>query len=457
MTRSTALVLAALLAAAQAPAQWLETTIDLPQSPEAVCWNPANNRVYCAVGYPDAYGAVVVIDGATNSVLDTLLVGYDMPGGLCPDARNGRVYCAGSSYYPLDDSLVTVIAGDTVAAQVPVGSGPMALALNPGGDRLYVACQLSNRVYVIDLASDTVRAVLPVGSNPVDLVYVPEVNKVYCANRGVYGRADRTVTVIDGERDSVRRAIGVGDFPRALCYNRIDAKLYSANGWSGSVTVIDTRGDTVVATVAAAGQSPFALCRNPANNHVYCADGDEGLLTVIDGATNAVLANIPLAGAAWAVHADSGNNKVYCSNFLNDVVTVIDGASDTILATITVGSGPRAMGANPRHGRVYVANRDGNSLSVIRDSVVGAVAERTTPRASRMTPASTLIRDVLHLPVSSFGIRHSTLVDAAGRRLLDLRPGPNDVSRLAPGVYFIRSASSVVRGASSATKVVVQR
>jgi len=29
------------------------------------------------------------------------------------------------------------------------------------------------------------------------------------------------------------------------------------------------------------------------------------------------------------------------------------------------------------------------------------------------------------------------LFDAAGRKVMDLVPGPNDVSRLAPGVYFV--------------------
>ena len=115
MTRSTALVLAALLAAALAPAQWLETTIDLPQSPEAVCWNPANNRVYCAVGYPDAYGAVVVIDGATNAVLDTLLVGDVAPGDwlLAFQGSAIRVLSAGEAAETdaALDALEAVLAG----------------------------------------------------------------------------------------------------------------------------------------------------------------------------------------------------------------------------------------------------------------------------------------------------------------------------------------------------------
>ena len=73
------------------------------------------------------------------------------------------------------------------------------------------------------------------------------------------------------------------------------------------------------------------------------------------------------------------------------------------------------------------------------------IAERQAPNAARQAPDATIVGRVLNLPASSFGTRHSTLVDAAGRRLLDLRPGPNDVSRLAPGIYFVRSGSPVVR------------
>jgi len=37
----------------------------------------------------------------------------------------------------------------------------------------------------------------------------------------------------------------------------------------------------------------------------------------------------------------------------------------------------------------------------------------------------------------------SWLIDATGRKVTALRPGANDVSRLSPGVYFVRSAVSV--------------
>jgi len=37
-----------------------------------------------------------------------------------------------------------------------------------------------------------------------------------------------------------------------------------------------------------------------------------------------------------------------------------------------------------------------------------------------------------------------SLLDAAGRKVLDLKPGANDVRRLAPGVYFVLTEASAV-------------
>ncbi len=84
--------------------------------------------------------------------------------------------------------------------------------------------------------------------------------------------------------------------------------------------------------------------------------------------------------------------------------------------------------------------------------------EEPAPRdARRPTLNASIVRGVLHLPVSSFGFRNSSLVDAAGRRLLDLSPGPNDVSRLAPGVYFIIQAEGLGVQGFQGSRVVISR
>jgi hypothetical protein len=81
----------------------------------------------------------------------------------------------------------------------------------------------------------------------------------------------------------------------------------------------------------------------------------------------------------------------------------------------------------------------------IGDTTVGVEEPGSLkPQATSLKLGATVVRGVLHLPVSLFTI-HTSLFDMTGRQVMTLRPGVNDVSRLAPGVYFIRSEPSVVR------------
>jgi hypothetical protein len=47
------------------------------------------------------------------------------------------------------------------------------------------------------------------------------------------------------------------------------------------------------------------------------------------------------------------------------------------------------------------------------------------------------------------------LLDISGRKVLDLRPGLNDVSRLAPGVCFVRERLAASGERSAVHKVVL--
>jgi hypothetical protein len=47
------------------------------------------------------------------------------------------------------------------------------------------------------------------------------------------------------------------------------------------------------------------------------------------------------------------------------------------------------------------------------------------------------------------------LLDITGRKVMELQPGDNDVSRLAPGVYFVRTP--LAGRQPRTTRVVIQR
>jgi hypothetical protein len=95
----------------------------------------------------------------------------------------------------------------------------------------------------------------------------------------------------------------------------------------------------------------------------------------------------------------------------------------------------------------------------------GGVDERATGKVRKERVGATIVRDVLWLPPGMTSLRSGipdgvpgfALLDATGRRVMELLPGANDVRHLAPGVYLVRSTSRVNRSTPSVTKLVVQR
>jgi len=84
---------------------------------------------------------------------------------------------------------------------------------------------------------------------------------------------------------------------------------------------------------------------------------------------------------------------------------------------------------------------------------------RARARLRVTTLPATLVRDVLVLEGRQAKDEGgAVLLDAAGRRAMDLAPGANDVRHLSPGVYFVRSEPSAVgRQPSAIVKVIVTR
>ncbi len=119
-------------------------------------------------------------------------------------------------------------------------------------------------------------------------------------------------------------------------------------------------------------------------------------------------------------------------------------------------------------GRVYVLFTPDLSAyyTTCRQTRPGVQAGRSSPVSLPQEPGPTIVHGVLELsggsdfPVAKGRGSETSptfLLDISGRTVMELNPGPNDVSRLGAGVYFVRGPESGTGGQGEVRKVVIAR
>ena len=91
-------------------------------------------------------GSVSVIDGSTNKVIDTILVGNG-PTGITVNTNTDRIYL--TNYY---SGTISVINGQTneVIDNIVVNETPWGITINPTTNMVYVSSFFSNTVSIIN-------------------------------------------------------------------------------------------------------------------------------------------------------------------------------------------------------------------------------------------------------------------------------------------------------------------
>src|SRR5262249_20323909 len=135
---------------------------------------------------------------------------------LGPAAVNERT----NTIYVVCDNAITVIDGVTNSSTPlsdPNASAPVALAVNPSTNKIYVVNCGSNSVSVIDGATSHITTVTdPNWSCPYAVALNPVTNKIYVRNPG-------SVTVIDGITNSTTTVaipeLDTSGFQRSVAVN----------------------------------------------------------------------------------------------------------------------------------------------------------------------------------------------------------------------------------------------
>lgn len=261
------------------------STISLGGTVHTVMMDQKTQRVYVT---DIARGLLDVINARTDKVIKEIPVASHLH-GLAVSQKLHEAFVTDislSRVYIINLRTNTVLTPKGLA----VGPNPWGVSVNPTTDRLYVANTGINpfgtpsvnpagdSVTVINLHTDKTIATIPVGPHPWNLTVVPKNNSVYV---GVSG--DNKVAVIRGIH--VFKDIPVGQSPHGLAWSRKTSTLFVNNSVSNTVSLINTRTNSVVQTLTV-GKQPQGISVDQKNGVAYTVNQASATVTVLKPQNN---------------------------------------------------------------------------------------------------------------------------------------------------------------------------
>ncbi|HEX4182366.1 MAG TPA: YncE family protein [Caulobacteraceae bacterium] len=174
--------------------------------------------------------------------------------------------------------------------------------------------------------------------------------------------------------------------------DRVTGHVFVVNGDSKSLTVIDPKTDTVVATIDTGGGLEYAV--GAGDGKVYVNGAEKRELLRIDARTNRIDARWPLPDcqSPHGLAIDRAGHRAFVT-CMNRVMMIVNTETGAIVAHLPIGLGTDAAAFDPKRKLAFSSNADG-TISVVREvdpqtfESAGTIKTRITARTMAIDPAT---------------------------------------------------------------------
>jgi YVTN family beta-propeller protein len=214
------------------------------------------------------------------------------------------------------------------------------------------------------LAPISLESGIGVDTYPIGITLNPNTKRIYVANE-----FSNTVSVIDIPTLKVVKTISVENFPYAIDSNILNNRVYVTNRGSNSVSVIDGSTNSLLYNISVE-KSPVGIAVNPTASWIYVTNLDSRSISVIDGISNSVDETIRLGGESipYGIAVNPLTNRIYVTDIGTNSIHVIDGQTNKLISNVPVGMKPAGIAVNARSNALYVTNYDSDDMSIIDGS-----------------------------------------------------------------------------------------
>jgi YVTN family beta-propeller protein len=439
----TAAVAALCIAAGTGRAQYIEDSIDVGHAwVGSLAYNSREDVLY---GRCSQASILFAISCDSNKVINSFSL--SRPRQMAYDSIDNKAYCPCNG---TDVESLAVIDGRIHSLVKKLGMpGSTTAVWDPISDRVYVSCQSTNKVAVVDCSTDSLLKYIAVGACPLKM-YLNTAGRKLCVQNYDAG----TVSIIDLTSDVVIKTLNVGGNPNAGYYCAGAGKFYSA-GDIRECVVISGQSDTIVARIPLPGNAEvISAVGNKTGGLVYLGTSDGGIddyVVTVSTANDSVQASVVVDGDPSPLACHLGSGLVYCATMRIGRLFVLSSDGSQILDTLQVGSAPSVFAQVPLHERLYLGHSNTRYVYVLKDTLEGVTEQNplAKPSGSLRVSPNPSVRSVTLTWISTAKSGSCVRVYAGDGRLVRKARQPAGQVRwvwngrddsgdlLPPGVYVI--------------------
>jgi DNA-binding beta-propeller fold protein YncE len=324
-------------------------------------------------------------------------------------------------------SLTALLAGTTAAAPMPAYRLVKTLSLGapdrwdyvvaePGAGRVYIAH--GDRLAVLDARSASLIGNVEGIAGGTHGVALSPSNDIGITDDGRNGQA----ILFDPKSLRILKTIPADADADGIAADPLTGHAFVVEGDPGTITVVDMKRETVVATIKVGEKMEYAVAGEPGT--IYVAGEEKGDLLKIDARTNAVARTWPMPGCAspHGLAFDPAAKRLFLG-CINSMMMVVDATDGHIVVKLPIGRGSDAIAFDPGHKRVLSSNGLDGTVTIYR--------QESADRYAALTPLRTAVSG------------RTMAVDAATGRLFvaaaDTQPAatPGGRPRIMPGTLRV--------------------
>ncbi len=387
-------------------------TPSLLQVSAAQLFTSATTQPLTLLGGGFQSGAAVRVDGAAIPSADVNVVsGREINVTLPASLLSGPRMLNLDVLNP-DGTLSNIFQLPVVQA-IPVGTAPIAVAVDPDLNMAVVTNSGSNTVSLVDLGTRTVTATVNVGESPQAVAVIPRLGGAVVADTNDNTAALVNLTTQSAAVVSLSSAVG----PIAVDIDQDTGEAWIANQQTNNVSLLSTEGATTTQTVSV-DQGPLGVSVDPALGMaaVLCSTQSPPTIDIVNTQQTSAFLTGHLTGADLpiGVTLDPVNNQFLVADSTGNRVLVVDPQNVKFVQNIATGINPTSIAYNFQATEAVTVNTASHTASVIEISPSGSQV-RSLILADGSSQQSVAIDPVTNLLL---------VVDQANNRLL-LIPAPH--------------------------------